>query len=219
MRRAVGRGLMHHHIDLGTVLRGTVCALYSNLVTRPTGAAVRAEIERAIADAAAPGAPGPVVSVIDFSEVTLLDFSCADEIVAKLMLRHVRAALDGAAVDAGADDGADDGVAPTADAYFVFRGVGDGHLDAVEAVLERHAIAIVAVVHGEVRLVGDVPAEERAAWQALHAVAPADAARLAAAAGGEVDRAAAVLARLAARRLVMPAAGGGWLPVGLPARD
>lgn len=209
---------MHHHIDLGTVLRGTVCALYSNLVTRPTGAAVRAEIERAIADAADQRTPGPVVSVIDFSEVTLLDFSCADEIVAKLMLRHVRAALDGSAPDGDAAD-ALDAALPHADAYFVFRGVGDGHLDAVEAVLERHAIAIVAVVHGEVRLVGDVPAEEREAWHALHAVAPADAERLAAASGGSVDRAAVVLARLAARRLVMPATGGGWLPVGLPARD
>lgn len=207
---------MHHHIDLGTVLRGTVCALYSNLVTRPTGAAVRAEIERAIADAADQRTSGPVVSVIDFSEVTLLDFSCADEIVAKLMLRHVRAALDGAA---SVDELYPEQAAANADAYFVFLGVGDGHLDAVEAVLERHAIAIVAVVHGEVRLVGDVPAEERAAWHALHAVAPADAERLAAAAGDDVEQAAAVLARLAARRLVMPATGGGWLPVGLPALD
>ena len=206
---------MHHHIDLGTVLRGTVCALYSNLVTRPTGAAVRAEIERAISDAAEGRTPGPVVSVIDFSEVTLLDFSCADEIVAQLMLRNVRAALDRAhAIDASGG-----APLPDADAYFVFRGVGDGHLDAVEAVLERHALAIVAVVDGEVRLVGDIGADERAAWHALHAVAPADAERLAAMAGGDVGQAAAVLARLAARRLVMPATGGGWLPVGLPARD
>jgi hypothetical protein len=73
----------HHHIDLGTVLRGAVCALYSNLVTRPTGAAVRTEIERVIAESG-----GRTVTVIDFSQVTLLDFSCADEIVAKLMLRY-----------------------------------------------------------------------------------------------------------------------------------
>src|SRR3712207_9570145 len=34
------------HIDLSVVLRETVsCDLYSNLVTRPTGAAVRAQIE------------------------------------------------------------------------------------------------------------------------------------------------------------------------------
>lgn len=36
------------HIDVGTVLRGTVCDLYSNLVTRPTGAAVRSAIEQQV---------------------------------------------------------------------------------------------------------------------------------------------------------------------------
>ncbi|MBV9880146.1 MAG: hypothetical protein JO180_06590, partial [Gemmatirosa sp.] len=60
----------HHHIDLGSVLRGTVCALYSNLVTRPTGAAVRTEIERTIDEVG-----GRTVTVIDFSQVTILDFS------------------------------------------------------------------------------------------------------------------------------------------------
>ena len=30
---------MIHHIDVSTVLRRAVCDLYSNLVTRPTGAA------------------------------------------------------------------------------------------------------------------------------------------------------------------------------------
>ncbi len=36
---------MIRHIDLSSVLRRSVCDLYSNLVTRPTGAAVRTEIE------------------------------------------------------------------------------------------------------------------------------------------------------------------------------
>ena len=37
---------MTNHIDLGTVLRQTLAAnLYSNLVTRSTGAAVRTQIE------------------------------------------------------------------------------------------------------------------------------------------------------------------------------
>ncbi len=193
----------HHHIDLGTVLRGTVCALYSNLVTRPTGAAVRSEIERSIAEAA-----GPTVTVIDFSQVTLLDFSCADEIVAKLMLRYVRPAA--LVPDAGA------AAVAAGDGYFVFRGIGDHHLDAVEAVLERHGLAIVAVVDGELRLVGELSDDERRAWTLLHAVAPADAARLAAAAGCDVAAADAALAALAQRRLAMPAPVGGWLPVTLP---
>ena len=193
----------HHHIDLGSVLRGTVCALYSNLVTRPTGAAVRTEIERTIADAA-----GPTVTVIDFSQVLLLDFSCADEIVAKLMLRYVRPAS--LVPDAGA------AAIAAGDGYFVFRGIGDHHLDAVEAVLERHGLAIVAVVDGELRLVGELDEAERRAWELLHAVAPADAARLAAAAGHDEATAAALLGRLAERRLAMPAPTGGWLPVTLP---
>ena len=193
----------HHHIDLGTVLRGTVCALYSNLVTRPTGAAVRTEIERAIADAS-----GPTVTVIDFSQVTLLDFSCADEIVAKLMLRYVRPAA--LVPDAGA------AAVAAGDGYFVFLGIGDHHLDAVEAVLERHGLAIVAVVDGELRLVGELSDLERRTWELLHAVAPADAARLAAAAGHDEATAEALLAALAQRRLAMPAPAGGWLPVTLP---
>ena len=32
---------MISHIDVSTVLEASVCDLYSNLVTRPTGAAVR----------------------------------------------------------------------------------------------------------------------------------------------------------------------------------
>ena len=40
---------MINHIDVSSVLRRTVCDLYSNLVTRPTGAAVRTEIENLLA--------------------------------------------------------------------------------------------------------------------------------------------------------------------------
>ena len=74
---------MSLEIDVSTVLRGTVCDLYSNLVTRPTGAAVRTAIERQVFEIGT-----PVVTTIDFSQVNLLDFSCADEIVAKLLLRY-----------------------------------------------------------------------------------------------------------------------------------
>ncbi|MEA2706788.1 MAG: hypothetical protein QOH22_1576, partial [Gemmatimonadaceae bacterium] len=35
---------MINHIDVSSMLRKSVCELYSNLVTRPTGAAVRCEI-------------------------------------------------------------------------------------------------------------------------------------------------------------------------------
>ena len=56
---------MTNHIDLGVVLRQTLSAsLYSNLVTRPTGRAVRTEIERLLdarTDARA-------LAIIDFSQ-------------------------------------------------------------------------------------------------------------------------------------------------------
>jgi hypothetical protein len=174
--------VIHHHIDLGTVLRGAVCALYSNLVTRPTGAAVRTEIERTIAEIG-----GRTVTVIDFSQVMLLDFSCADEIVAKLMLRYVGPADTGRA----------------GDGYFLFRGLGDHHLDAVEAVLERHGLAIVALLDGAPTLIGDVEPDARRVWELLRAAGPSDAAEIARAAGAPRDAVAERLDALAGRRLVV----------------
>jgi hypothetical protein len=169
--------VIHHHIDLGSVLRGTVCSLYSNLVTRPTGAAVRTEIERCIAELG-----GRTVTVIDFSQVTLLDFSCADEIVAKLMLAACAQSVDG---------------------YFLFLGLGDRHLDAVEAVLERHRLGIVAVIDGTAVLIGDVDAPSRAVWEALRDAGPSDARALVASLQASETEIADALDVLARRRLVV----------------
>src|SRR4029077_5143668 len=79
-----GKCPMMNHIDLSGVLRQTLaCDLYSNLVTRPTGAAVRGQIEEMLS------VSGPrAVTVIDFSHVSMIDLSCADEVVAKLLLRY-----------------------------------------------------------------------------------------------------------------------------------
>jgi hypothetical protein len=169
--------VIHHHIDLGSVLRGTVCSLYSNLVTRPTGAAVRTEIERCIAELG-----GRSVTVIDFSQVTLLDFSCADEIVAKLMLAACASAVDG---------------------YFLFLGLGDRHLDAVEAVLERHRLGIVAVIDGSAVLIGDVDAPSRAVWEALRDAGPCDAHALAPSLQASAEEVTEALDALVRRRLVV----------------
>jgi len=78
---------MMMHIDVSSVLRQTVsCELYSNLVTRPTGAAVRTQIEALLADSRERS-----LTVIDFSHVGMIDFSCADEVIAKLLLRYANA--------------------------------------------------------------------------------------------------------------------------------
>ncbi len=168
-----------NHIDLSSVLRQTVsCDLYSNLVTRPTGAAVRGEIERQLA-----GARERSLTVIDFTHVSMIDFSCADEVIAKLLLRYC------------ADDS-------PREAYFLFRGLTDDHWIAIEAVLERHGLALAIEREDGVHLAGVLPDEERQAWEAVARVGPTEAVALAALLGGE-EAAQRTLEALWRRRLVM----------------
>jgi hypothetical protein len=186
------------HIDLGTVLRRTVCDLYSDLVTRPTGAAVRNGIERQLAEIGE-----RTLTVIDFSHVGLLDYSCADEIVAKLMIRHC---ADLPKPPAAHDEPSAGAVREREchDAYFLFRGVRDSHLDAIETVLERHGLAIVAQVDdGSVVLVGEVGESERRAWEALQRLGRAAPAELARELELDAAQTAHVLDSLCRRRLAM----------------
>ena len=182
---------MINHIDLSTVLRRTVCDLYSDLVTRPTGAAVRSGIEQLLSEMR-----DPTLTVIDFTHVGLLDFSCADEIVAKLLLRY---GVEGA----------------PREAYFLFRGVSESHLDAIEAVLQRHGLALVAQVSdGALTLVGTVDEPERRAWDALRRLGRTDSSDVAREVGLGPEQAETLLAALCRRRLVMRL-GGNYVPVGL----
>ena len=66
-------------IQIGRVLREALATPYRNLVTRPTGAAVRDRIEAALDDSDC------LCAYLDFSDIDLLDLSCADEVVAKLL--------------------------------------------------------------------------------------------------------------------------------------
>lgn len=168
-----------NHIDLSTVLRQTVsCELYSNLVTRPTGAAVRGEIERLLALGRERS-----LTIIDFTHVAMIDFSCADEVVAKLLLRYC----------------ADDSPRET---YFLFRGLTDDHFDAIEAVLERHGLALAIEQEDGVHLVGVLPEDERQAWETVARFGPTAAVSLAEMMGGE-EAAQRALDALWRRRLVM----------------
>ncbi len=143
-----------HHIDISTVLRQTVaCDLYSNLVTRPTGAAVRRQIEIMLDDV-----EDRSLTVIDLTHVSMLDFSCADEVIAKLVLPYCE--------QLGKHD-----------AYFLFRGVTDDHWEAIEAVLNRHGLALVLENDGELQLAGVVADAERRMWEAVCRVGPAGADR------------------------------------------
>src|SRR5438874_759188 len=139
------------HIDISSVLRQTLaCDLYSNLVTRKTGAAVRTQIERMLGES-----DERTLTVIDFSQVSMIDFSCADEVVAKLLLRYCT------------------GDAPR-EAYFLFRGVGDQHWDAIDTVLEQNGLALAIerepAEGGGVSLAGFVSDAERRTWDAVQSL-------------------------------------------------
>jgi hypothetical protein len=174
---------MMMHIDVSSVLRQTLsCELYSNLVTRPTGAAVRTQIEALLADSRE-----RTLTVIDFSHVGMIDFSCADEVVAKLLLRYVAEERD------------------DREAYFLFRGVTEDHWDAIEAVLERHKLAMVLeqADGGGAHIGGIVDDRERAAWNKVYEMGRAAPADLAGVLGSPPDDCAQVLETLHRRRLVM----------------
>src|SRR2546421_1431644 len=109
-RAGVHDGVIQH-IDVHAVLQESVSGVYADLVTRPTGRVVRERIERAMATAQDP----VTVTRIDFTGVRCIDYSCADEIVAKL-LRDRRAVV-------------------------VLSGISDGHREAIEPVLAGHGLA------------------------------------------------------------------------------
>ena len=182
---------MINHIDLGTVLRRTVCDLYSDLVTRPTGAAVRTGIEQQLADT-----KERTLTIIDFTHVGLLDYSCADEIVAKLLVSYCEPASERGA---GASR-----VVPPRDSYFLFKGVSDSHLDAIDAVLQRRGLALVAQSdEGLLTLVGTVDDRERRTWEAVTRLGRAAPADVATEVGVEEPLAEVLLDALSRRRLIM----------------
>jgi hypothetical protein len=174
---------MMMHIDVSSVLRQTLsCELYSNLVTRPTGAAVRTQIEALLGDSRE-----RTLTVIDFSHVGMIDFSCADEVVAKLLLRYVAEERE------------------TGEAYFLFRGVTEDHWDAIEAVLERRGLALVLEsADGTGAHVGGIVNDrERVAWNKVYELGRAAPADVASALGAPPLDCERLLETLHRRRLLM----------------
>lgn len=171
---------MMNHIDLSSVLRQTLaCDLYSNLVTRITGSAVRQAIEQMLSTS-----EERALTVIDFSQVSMIDFSCADEIVAKLLMRYA------------SED-------PPCDAYFLFRGVTDGHRDAIDSVLERHGLALALECEDGVEVVGVLTDVERKTWNASYRLGRANAHDVASEMDAEPDDTRRTLEALCRRRLLM----------------
>lgn len=132
-------------IDVRALVRKSVATLYSHLVTRPTGRAVRLAIEAQLSDRSDVH-EGPALSLVDLSEVTVLDFSCADEVVARLLARYRPPDRP-------------------RNAYFVFIGVNEMHREAIEAALTRHdLVAVAETAPDQFDLVGAVSPAARALW-------------------------------------------------------
>lgn len=173
-------------IDVRAILGDTLAPLQPNLVTRPTGRAVRDAIEGCLKGVGR----APFVSLIDLTRVPVLDFSCADEVVARLLVKYLKPDRP-------------------FDAFFLFRAAGDIHRHAVDTVLGRHELAAVCDLGEEhCRLLGKASKDEDVAWRALEhrrRIAPGGLAQVLG------DRGDAVLARLAERRLIFRGANGASL--------
>jgi hypothetical protein len=167
---------MMQTIRIGLLLREAHATPYRKLVTRPTGAAVRGRIEAALAHSDCRTA------LLDFSGIELLDFSCADEVIAKLLLAEP----------------------PDVSRFVVLGGLQEEQYDAIDHVLERHGLAVAALSAAgeEPRLLGGVPPDACRAFACLYdkgALAPGELALLL---GWSEDRGRQVLAVLTAYRLV-----------------
>ena len=168
-------------IDVRAVLSRSVCEFHSDLVTRSTGRAVRSGIEAHLQEH-----PDITLVVLDFSTVRVLDCSCADEIVAQLLLREA--------------------AGPGRGLYFLVRGLDEVHADEIDEVLRRHGLTLVAEERGGAkRLLGWATDPMRTAWERLASHGSAVAEELATELSWTLDDARRALEELAGHRLVMRA--------------
>jgi fermentation-respiration switch protein FrsA (DUF1100 family) len=165
-------------IHIGHLLREAVASPYRNLVTRPTGAAVRTRIREAIARSDC------LTALLDFSGVELLDFSCADEVVAKLLL----------------DDEECGG------RFVVLQGLREDQHEAIEHVLTHHRLAVAAWRPDDdpagPTVLGWVTSDARAAFDCICARGAQTADDLAGVLQWASQRGETALAELAVHRLV-----------------
>src|SRR5574341_101450 len=113
--------------DLYKILKEALGNGSRDLVTRPSGQAVRQRLERELEKLAA-----GKVAVLDFSKIGVIDYSCADEIIAKLVSRLL-----------GGEYG---------DKYLVLAGLNESQKENIEVALERKDLAIIAVMRDHTRV-------------------------------------------------------------------
>ncbi len=107
--------------DLYKILKEELGNGSSDLVTRPSGQAIRERIERDIEKEK----NGEVIA-LDFSKIGIIDYSCADEIVAKLISRLLSGEYG--------------------DKYIMLTGLNENQKENIEVALERKDLAVVAAM-------------------------------------------------------------------------
>lgn len=99
-----------------------------DLVTRPSGQAIRERIERDMEQE-----PAGAVIGLDFSKIGIIDYSCADEIAAKLVSRLLSSEYG--------------------DKYLLLLGLNENQKENIEVALERKDLAIMAEMRDGKRVV------------------------------------------------------------------
>lgn len=99
-----------------------------DLVTRPSGQAIRERIERDLEQE-----PAGAVIGLDFSKIGIIDYSCADEIVTKLLSRLLSNEYG--------------------DKYLLLLGLNENQKENIEVALERKDLAIMAEMKDGTRIV------------------------------------------------------------------
>ncbi len=116
--------------DLYSILEKALKNSSSDLVTRQSGKLVRERIEEKIIEEKA----GTIIS-LDFTRIGIVDYSCADEIIAKLMSRLISNEYG--------------------DKFIILCGLNEHQRENVVVALERKGLAVMAEMsNGKQRLMG-----------------------------------------------------------------
>jgi len=104
----------------------------TDLVTRPSGQTIRNRIERNIENEK----DGEIIA-LDFSKIGIIDYSCADEVIAKLISRLLSGEYG--------------------DKYIVLTGLNENQKENIEVALERKELAVMAQMkNGKKILLGNL---------------------------------------------------------------
>ncbi len=118
--------------DLYKILKDELGNGSKDLVTRPSGEKIRQRIERDMA-----AEPEGSVIALDFSRIGIIDYSCADEIIAKLVSRLLSGEYG--------------------EKYLLLTGLNENHKENIEVALERKELAVVTEMQdGKRVLVGSL---------------------------------------------------------------